>query len=89
MVTRTTKRKVRLSITVDPELKKLAEKIAGETKSTPSGVISQCLEELAKQRKEQAMIRYYQEEDKEFDEFYNKSAKAIGKIVASWSDQDG
>jgi predicted transcriptional regulator len=89
MITRTTKRKVRLSITVDPELKKLAEKIAGETKSTPSGVISQCLEELAKQRKEQAMIRYYLEEDKEFDEFYKKSAKTIGKIVASWSDQDG
>jgi hypothetical protein len=85
MVTRT-KRKVRLSITVDPKLKELAEKIAGETKSTPSGVISQCLEELAKKRKEEGMIRYYKEMADEHDEFHKKAAKTIEKIVAEWGE---
>jgi predicted transcriptional regulator len=88
MVTRTRKHKVRLSITVDPELKELAEKIAGETKSTPSGVISQCLEELAKQRKEQAMINYYLDMDKENEEQDRITRKVAEKTVAEWYEQD-
>jgi predicted transcriptional regulator len=86
MITRTTKRKVRLSITVDPELKELAEKIAGETKSTPSGVISQCLEELAKQHKEEGMIRYYKEMARENDECEKITSKIAEETVKSWDD---
>ena len=83
------KRKVRLSITVDPELKQLAEQVAGETKSTPSGVISQCLEELAKKRKEQALIAYYKEMAQENNEIDRITRKTAERTVAEWNAQDG
>ncbi len=86
MVTQKTRRKVRLSITVNPELKTLAETVADETKSTPSAVISQCLEDLAKKRKEQSMINYYQDMAQEHEEFGKKSAKVVEQTVAGWND---
>ena len=61
MVARTVRRKVRLSVTVSPELKALAEEIADETHSTASGVISQCLEEIAKKRFDRLMEDGYRE----------------------------
>lgn len=86
MITQTAKRKARLSITVDPELKAIAEKIAKEDNTTTSGVISRCLEQLAHNRKEKLMIEYYQSMGKENDEFADKSVKVIQKIASSWSD---
>jgi hypothetical protein len=86
MVTHKIKRKVRLSITVDPELKVLAEKVAGETKSTPSAVISQCLEDLAKKRKEQSLISYYQDMAQEHEESGTKTARVMEITVKSWDD---
>jgi hypothetical protein len=86
MVIKADKRKVRLSITVDPELKKLAEAVADENNTTPSGVISQCLAELAEKRKEEAMKAYYLETAKEHDEFDKNTRKMVEKIVAEWGD---
>jgi predicted transcriptional regulator len=86
MVTSKTRRKVRLSITVDPELKTLAEKVADETKSTPSAVISQCLEDLAKKRKERSMISYYQDMAQEHDDSGKKTARVMEITVKSWDD---
>lgn len=81
-----TKRKVRLSVTVEPELKITAQEIARERKTTPSGIISQCLEELARNRKEELMIRYYKTMAKEHRDFAKKSARVIQKIASSWGD---
>jgi hypothetical protein len=86
MVTKADRRKVRLSITVDPELKKLAEAVADENNTTPSGVISHCLAELAAKRKEEALIKYYQETAKENKEFAESSIGIIQKIASTWKD---
>jgi len=61
MVTQINGRKVQLSVTVNPELKALAEEIASENKTTPSGIVSQCLEELAQKRKTALMEEGYRE----------------------------
>jgi len=61
MVVQTAKRKVRLSITVNPELKALAKEIADETNTTPSGMISQYLEGIARKRMIKLMEEGYQE----------------------------
>lgn len=86
MVTQTTGRKVQLSITVRPDLKVLAEEIAKENNTTTSGIISQCLEELARNRKEALLIKYYETMAKEHDDFAKKSAGVIQRIASSWSD---
>lgn len=86
MITQIEQRKVRLSITVNPELKELAKVIAEESQTTPSGIISRCLEDLAKKRKEDSMIRYYKAMAKEHKEFAKDSVKVIQKIASSWND---
>ena len=86
MVTQTTGRKVQLSVTVRPELKAAAEEIAKENNTTKSGIITQCLEELAHNRKEKLMIDYYQVMAKEDNDFVDKSVKTIQRIASSWSD---
>ena len=82
MVVQTT----RLSITVKPELKAVADEIAKENKTTRSKVISQCLEELARNRKEKLMIEYYQTMAREHRDFAKKSVKVIQNIASSWGD---
>lgn len=86
MVTQTTARKVQFSTTVRPELKALAEEIAKENNTTASGVVSQCLEELALRRKEALMIKYYETMANEHRDFAKKSVKVIQKIASSWGD---
>lgn len=86
MVIQAKQRKVRLSITVAPELKKLANELAEETNSTPSGIISQCLQDLANKRKDDAMISYYKDIAAENKEIAQKSIKVIQKIVSAWGD---
>lgn len=61
MVMQTKVRKVQLSVTVNPKLKALAEELASENKTTPSGIVSQCLEELAQRRKAALMEEGYRE----------------------------
>jgi len=82
MVTRAT----RLSITIKPELKAVADEIAKENKTSRSKVISQCLEELARNRKEKSMIKYYETMAKEHRDFAKKSVKVIQNIASSWKD---
>ncbi len=86
MVTQATVRKVQLSTTVRPELKALAEEIAKENNTTASGVVSQCLEELALRRKEALMVKYYETMANEHRDFAKKSVKVIQKIASSWGD---
>lgn len=78
--------KTRLSVTVKPELKALAEEIARETNTTASKVISQCLEDLARNRQEKLMIGYYKAMAAEHRDFARKSTRVIKKIAASWGD---
>jgi hypothetical protein len=80
------KRKARLSVTVAPELKAFAEEIAKKTNTTPSGIVSQCLKELAHNHKEKLMIEYYQAMTKEEDKFAKESISVIQKIASSWRD---
>ena len=86
MVTRIKRPKNRLSITVEPELKAVVDEIVKETKTNRSIVISQCLEELVRNRKEASMIKYYETMEQEHEEFANKSVKVIQKIASSWGD---
>ena len=86
MVTQIKRPKDRLSITVEPELKAVVDEIVKETKTNRSSVISQCLEELARTRKEALMIKYYETMAQEHRELDKKSAKVIQKIASSWSD---
>jgi len=86
MVIQTTRKKVQLSVTVSPELKAIADEVAKENNTTCSGVISQCLEELACKRKEELMIKYYKTMAKEHRDFTKKSAKVIQNIASSWGD---
>lgn len=86
MVTQTTARKVQLSTTVRPELKALAKEIAKENNTTASGVVSQCLEELALRRKEALMVKYYEVMAQEHKDFAEMSADVIHEMASSWDD---
>jgi len=86
MVTQIKRPKDRLSITVEPELRAVVDEIVKETNTNRSIVISQCLEELARNRKEALMIRYYETMAQEDEEFAKKSAKVLQEIASSWSD---
>jgi len=83
MVVQTT---TRLSVTIKPELKALAEEIARESNTSTSKVVSKCLEDLARNRKETLMIKYYETMAQEDAEFAKKSVKVIQEIASSWSD---
>ncbi len=50
MVIQAKMRKVTLSVSINPELKVAAEEIAKENNTTPSGMISRYIEEMAEQR---------------------------------------
>jgi len=78
--------KTRLSVTIKPELKALAEEVARESNTSTSKVVSKCLEDLARIRKEELMIKYYETMANEHKDFAKKSAKVIQKIAASWGD---
>jgi metal-responsive CopG/Arc/MetJ family transcriptional regulator len=87
MVTRVSNRKNnQISISIKKELIELADQVARETNTNRSKVISDCLEELARQRKEQLMIKYYQYMDSEKEKFLNNTQRVISDIVAGWGD---
>jgi len=86
MAIQTTRKKARLSVTVNPELKTVAEEIARENGTTPSAVVSQCLEELARSRKEELLIQYYKTMAREHKSFAKESVKVIQTIASSWGD---
>ena len=78
--------KTRLSVTVKPELKALAEEIARESNTSTSKVISRCLEDLARNHQEKLMIGYYKAMAAEHRDFARKSTRVVKKIAASWGD---
>lgn len=84
MVTQTKGRKVQLSVTVRPELKELAEKIAKENNTTPSGMVSKFLEEIARKRTIEIMEEGYRAMAKEHKQFAKLSAKAASEVVPPW-----
>ena len=86
MVIQTKRGKDSISITVEPDLLAVVDEVRKEKKTTRSGVISQCLEELAHNRKEALMIKYYETMASEQKAFAKKSAKVIQKIASSWGD---
>ena len=86
MTIQTKRPKESISITVEPDLIAVVDEIRKETKTTRSGVISKCLEELAHNRKETLMIKYYETMAQEDGEFAKKSVKVIQEIASSWSD---
>lgn len=86
MVSQTKRSKDSISITVDPNLIAVVDEIRKETNTTRSGVISKCLEELARKRKEELMIKYYETMAKEHRDSSQKSIKVLQDIASSWGD---
>jgi hypothetical protein len=60
-----TKLKARLSVSIRPELKALAENMAKESKISKSALISGCIEELARKREMKLMEEGYRAMAKE------------------------
>lgn len=86
MTTPTKRTKCSISITVEPELIAVVDEIKRETNTTRSGVISKCIEEMARNRKEALMIKYYETMASEHKAFAKESVKVIQKIASSWGD---
>ena len=76
----------RFTIITRPELKAVVDEVARENKTSRSKIVSQCLEELARNRKEALMVKYYETMASEHRDFAKKSVKVIQKIASSWSD---
>ncbi len=74
-------RKVQLSATVRPELKALAEEIARENNTTTSGVVSRCLEELARRRTTALMEEGYKAMAKENKDFAKMTFELQRRVV--------
>ena len=81
MVTRTARRKVQLSVTVSPELKAVAEEVAKESNTTPSGVVSQRLEALAQKRTMELMEEGYKVMAKEHEDFAKMTFELQRQVV--------
>lgn len=81
MAAQTTVRKVQLSATVRPELKALAEEIAKENNTTTSGVVSKCLEELARKRTMELMEEGYKTMAKENKDFAKMTFELQRRVV--------
>ena len=78
--------KTTLSISIDPELKALAQEIAVEQKTSPSGLLSRYLESMALKRREELMRTYYETMNSENSEYNRKSLGIINRVVSGWGD---
>ncbi len=76
----------RMSITISPALKTAAHEIAKENNTSVSRLVSQCLEALARQRKQKLLIKYYRDMADEHNEFAEKSANLVQSVASSWGD---
>ena len=79
-------RTTRLTVTIKPELKAITDEIARANKTSRSKIVSQCLEQLARNHTEKLMIEYYKVMDKEHKEAGKKSVSVIQKIASTWGD---
>jgi metal-responsive CopG/Arc/MetJ family transcriptional regulator len=73
-----------ISISIRKELIDLADEVARELNTNRSAVITSCLEELARKRKEQLMIKYYRSMNSEQEQFLTDVRPSIGDIVKDW-----
>jgi len=78
--------KTTLSISIDPELKALAQEIAVEQKTSPSVLLSRYLESMALKRREELMRTYYETMNSENSEYNRKSLGIINRVVSGWGD---
>ena len=76
----------KLSISLPKNLISFADEVANEENISRSKVVSRCLEELARTRKENLLIEYYKTMAKEHEDFAKKSVKVIQNIASSWGD---
>lgn len=70
-----------ISITVEPDLIAVVDEIRKETNTTRSGVISQCLEELARRRTLTLMEEGYKAMAKENKDFAKMAFELQGQVV--------
>ena len=84
MVPQTKRGKASISITVDPDLIAVVDEIRKETNATRSGIISQCLEELAQRRTTALMEEGYKAMAEEHKQFAKLSAKAASEVIPNW-----
>ncbi len=78
MVAQTT---TRFTIYTKPELKELVERVAKETKTSRSKVVSQCLEELAQKRMLKLMEEGYKTMAKENKDFAKMTFELQRRVV--------
>ena len=81
MITQTKRLKDSISITVEPNLIAVVDEIRKETNTTRSGVISQCLEELAQRRTTALMEEGYKAMAKENKDFAKMSFELQRQVV--------
>ncbi|HXY74514.1 MAG TPA: ribbon-helix-helix protein, CopG family [Dehalococcoidales bacterium] len=75
------KTKARLSVSISPELKELAENLAKESKKSKSALISECIQELARKREMDLMAEGYQAMAHENMELAKLSLESQRKIA--------
>ena len=81
MVTQIKRGKDSISITVEPDLIAVVDEIRKETNSTRSGVISRCLEELARRRATALMEEGYKAMAKENEDFAKIAFELQRRVV--------
>ena len=81
MVTQIKRGKDSISITVEPDLIAVVDEIRKETNTTRSGVISRCLEELARRRTTALMEEGYKAMAKENKDFAKMTFELQRRVV--------
>jgi metal-responsive CopG/Arc/MetJ family transcriptional regulator len=74
----------KMTVSLPKDLIVLADKVAKEKKISRSKVVSQCLEELARKRKEELMKQGYSATAREHDEFARAAAGIAYETLPEW-----
>ncbi len=75
-----------ITVSIPSRLAAIVEEIVKEKKTNRSRVISQCLEDLARRRKEEQMVKYYKTMASEHNKFAEESTKVTQEIASEWGD---
>ena len=75
-----------ITVSIPKRLVTIVEQVVKENKTNRSKVISQCLEDFARRRREKLMIQYYEKMAKEHEQLIPKSVGVIQKIASEWGD---
>lgn len=82
MVVKTT----RVTISMPTELANEVIRIAREQKIKKSQLLSRCIKDIIAQEKENSLIKYYQEMDREHKIFGEKFIEKLPEITNLWRD---